>query len=114
MVSGSAAGSGYEDLAEIAPRRFADAPARLRERRSRQAFTILCDNTDDHARNRAAFWDDTSGSDNGRVDNCCDTPPEAAPRGGNEQTPISIAAFLTNVMPPPRNPCDSNRTQGLL
>lgn len=47
----------YEDLAEIIRHRFTDAPATLRELFSRLVFNILCGNTDDHARNHAAFWD---------------------------------------------------------
>ena len=47
----------YEDLAELVRHRFADAPATLRELFSRLVFNILCGNTDDHARNHAAFWD---------------------------------------------------------
>jgi serine/threonine-protein kinase HipA len=47
----------YETLAEIIRHRFTDAPATLRELFSRLVFNILCGNTDDHARNHAAFWD---------------------------------------------------------
>ncbi|KAA3628429.1 MAG: type II toxin-antitoxin system HipA family toxin [Proteobacteria bacterium] len=47
----------YEDLAEIIRHRFADARTTLRELYSRLVFNILCGNTDDHARNHAAFWD---------------------------------------------------------
>jgi len=47
----------YETLAEIIRHRFTDAPAMLRELFSRLVFNILCGNTDDHARNHAAFWD---------------------------------------------------------
>jgi serine/threonine-protein kinase HipA len=47
----------YDDLAEIIRHRFADASATLRELYSRLVFNILCGNTDDHARNHAAFWD---------------------------------------------------------
>ncbi len=47
----------YEDLAEIIRHRFTDAPATLRELYSRLVFNVLCGNTDDHARNHAAFWD---------------------------------------------------------
>jgi len=47
----------YEDLAELIRHRFADASATLRELYSRLVFNILCGNTDDHARNHAAFWD---------------------------------------------------------
>jgi serine/threonine-protein kinase HipA len=47
----------YEDLAEIIRHKFTDAPASLRELFSRLVFNILSGNTDDHARNHAAFWD---------------------------------------------------------
>lgn len=47
----------YQDFAEIVRHRFADAPATLRELFARIVFNILCGNTDDHARNHAAFWD---------------------------------------------------------
>jgi serine/threonine-protein kinase HipA len=46
----------YEDLAEIIRHRFKSAPATLKELFSRLVFNILCGNTDDHARNHAAFW----------------------------------------------------------
>ena len=47
----------YETLAEIIRHRFAEPTASLRELFSRLVFNILCGNTDDHARNHAAFWD---------------------------------------------------------
>lgn len=47
----------YETLAEIIRHRFAEPKATLRELFSRLVFNILCGNTDDHARNHAAFWD---------------------------------------------------------
>lgn len=50
----------YETLAEIIRHRFTNPKATLRELFSRLAFNILCGNTDDHARNHAAFWDGTS------------------------------------------------------
>jgi serine/threonine-protein kinase HipA len=46
----------YRDLCEIIRHKFADAPATLRELYSRLVFNILSGNTDDHARNHAAFW----------------------------------------------------------
>lgn len=52
-----AAYASYEKLAEIIRHRFVDAKATLRELYSRIVFNILCGNTDDHARNHAAFWD---------------------------------------------------------
>lgn len=47
----------YEDLAEIIRHRFTNPKATLEELFSRIVFNILCGNTDDHARNHAAFWD---------------------------------------------------------
>lgn len=47
----------YEQLAEIIRHRFAQPKATLRELFARLVFNILCGNTDDHARNHAAFWD---------------------------------------------------------
>lgn len=47
----------YEDLAEIIRHRFTNPRATLRELFGRICFNILCGNTDDHARNHAAFWD---------------------------------------------------------
>ncbi|RPH98060.1 MAG: type II toxin-antitoxin system HipA family toxin [Lysobacterales bacterium] len=47
----------YEDLAEIIRHRFTAPKATLRELYGRLVFNILCGNTDDHARNHAAFWD---------------------------------------------------------
>ena len=46
----------YETLAEIIRHRFADPKNTLKELFSRLTFNILCGNTDDHARNHAAFW----------------------------------------------------------
>ncbi len=47
----------YEIFAEIIRHRFKDSSVTLRELYSRLVFNILCSNTDDHARNHAAFWD---------------------------------------------------------
>lgn len=52
-----AAYASYEKLAEIIRHRFKDPKASLRELFARMVFNILCGNTDDHARNHAAFWD---------------------------------------------------------
>ncbi|WP_341685114.1 type II toxin-antitoxin system HipA family toxin [Limnohabitans sp.] len=52
-----AAYASYDKLAEIIRHRFVDAKATLRELFARIVFNILCGNTDDHARNHAAFWD---------------------------------------------------------
>ena len=47
----------YIDLAEIVRHRFTSAGPTLKELFARLIFNILCGNTDDHARNHAAFWD---------------------------------------------------------
>ncbi|WP_322098969.1 type II toxin-antitoxin system HipA family toxin [Fodinicurvata fenggangensis] len=47
----------YEDLAELIRHRFTDPDETLKELYGRLCFNILCGNTDDHARNHAAFWD---------------------------------------------------------
>lgn len=51
-----AAYASYEKLAEIIRHRFSEPKATLRELFSRIVFNILSGNTDDHARNHAAFW----------------------------------------------------------
>ena len=50
----------YEDLATEIRHRFAKPKDDLRELFSRIVFNILCGNTDDHARNHAAFWNGKS------------------------------------------------------
>jgi len=50
----------YETLSEIIRHRFTDPKHALKEMFSRLVFNILCGNTDDHARNHAAFWDGKS------------------------------------------------------
>ena len=47
----------YADLADIIRHRFTEPQTTLRELFSRIVFNILSGNTDDHARNHAAFWD---------------------------------------------------------
>jgi serine/threonine-protein kinase HipA len=47
----------YEDLAHRVRRDFSDPRRTLEELYGRMVFNILCGNTDDHARNHAAFWD---------------------------------------------------------
>lgn len=68
----------YEDLADIIRARFMDPRSTLRELFKRIAFNILCGNTDDHARNHAAFWDGDSLELTPAYDIC----PQ--PRAGNE------------------------------
>lgn len=50
----------YESFAEIIRHRFERPKDTLKELFSRLVFNILCGNTDDHARNHAAFWDGKS------------------------------------------------------
>lgn len=52
-----AAHASYEELAAIVRHRFTAPKTTLRELYGRMVFNILCGNTDDHARNHAAFWD---------------------------------------------------------
>lgn len=47
----------YDDLTDIIRHRFSSPKASLHELYGRLVFNILCGNTDDHARNHAAFWD---------------------------------------------------------
>lgn len=47
----------YQTLAELIRRGFARPRETLRELFGRLVFNVLCGNTDDHARNHAAFWD---------------------------------------------------------
>jgi serine/threonine-protein kinase HipA len=47
----------YEDLAELVRHNFTAPRETLRELYGRICFNVLCGNTDDHARNHAAFWD---------------------------------------------------------
>ena len=50
----------YQDLAEIVRTRFMKPKNTLRELFGRLVFNVLCGNTDDHARNHAAFWNGKS------------------------------------------------------
>ncbi len=68
----------YQDLAEIIRHRFTNPTGALRELFGRIVFNILCGNTDDHARNHAAFWDGKSLTLTPAYDVC----PQ--PRTGNE------------------------------
>lgn len=70
----------YAYLAEIIRHRFSAPTATLRELFARLVFNILCGNTDDHARNHAAFWDGQQLSLTPAYDIC----PQS--RSGNEAT----------------------------
>ena len=56
LVGMTARYASYEDLAEVVRHRFTEPNATLHELFGRMVFNILCGNTDDHARNHAAFW----------------------------------------------------------
>lgn len=47
----------YSELASVIRHRFSTPSGTLKELFKRIVFNILCGNTDDHARNHAAFWD---------------------------------------------------------
>lgn len=68
----------YVDLAEIVRTRFTDPLASLRELFGRMVFNVLAGNTDDHARNHAAFWD----GDHLALTSAYDICPQ--PRNGRE------------------------------
>ncbi len=68
----------YGDFAEIIRHNFTNAAETLKELFGRLVFNILCSNTDDHARNHAAFWDGSTLSLTPAYDIC----PQA--RTGNE------------------------------
>lgn len=70
----------YEDLATIVRHRFAAPQDTLRELFSRLVFNILCGNSDDHARNHAAFWNGTDLALTPAYDIC----PQ--PRSGSESS----------------------------
>ena len=52
-----AAHASYEELADVVRARFTEPLETLRELFARMTFNVLVGNTDDHARNHAAFWD---------------------------------------------------------
>lgn len=70
----------YETLCEIIRHRFVSPKETLEELFKRLVFNVLSGNTDDHARNHAAFWNGNSLSLTSAYDIC----PQA--RSGNEAT----------------------------
>ncbi len=76
----------YEDLAQIIRARFANPKKTLHELYGRLVFNVLCGNTDDHARNHAAFWDGRELSLTPAYDIC----PQN--RSGNEATQAMLIA----------------------
>ncbi len=81
----------YEKLAEIIRHRFSEPKATLKELFSRLVFNILCGNTDDHARNHAAFWDGASLSLTPAYDIC----PQG--RTGNEASQSMLISGRNNL-----------------
>ena len=81
----------YETVAEIIRHRFTDPKDTLRELFSRLAFNILCDNTDDHARNHAAFWNGASLTLTPAYDIC----PQG--RTGNEASQAMLISGNNNL-----------------
>lgn len=74
----------YADLAQIVRERFTEARASLRELLARITFNILVGNSDDHARNHAAFWNGEWLTLTPAYDIC----PQ--PRGGGETSQAMI------------------------
>lgn len=74
----------YEVLAEVIRHRFEDPKQTLEELFARIVFNILCGNTDDHARNHAAFWNGKAL----RLTPAYDICPQ--PRTGHEATQAMI------------------------
>lgn len=81
----------YETLAEIIRRRFTRPKETLKELFSRLVFNILCGNTDDHARNHAAFWDGHTLSLTPAYDIC----PQG--RTGNEASQAMLISGRNNL-----------------
>lgn len=81
----------YETLAEIIRHRFSEPKNTLRELFSRLVFNILCGNTDDHARNHAAFWDGKTLTLTPAYDIC----PQG--RTGNEASQAMLISGTNNL-----------------
>lgn len=81
----------YENLAEIIRHRFTTPKDTLKELFSRLVFNILCGNTDDHARNHAAFWDGKYLSLTPAYDIC----PQG--RAGNEASQAMLISGTKNL-----------------
>ncbi|WP_245738949.1 type II toxin-antitoxin system HipA family toxin [Nitrosomonas marina] len=81
----------YETLAEIIRHRFTNPRTTLEELFSRLVFNILCGNTDDHARNHAAFWDGKTLSLTPAYDIC----PQG--RTGNEASQAMLISGNNNL-----------------
>lgn len=81
----------YEILAEIIRHRFSAPKSTLKELCSRLVFNILCGNTDDHARNHAAFWDSATLTLTSAYDIC----PQG--RAGNETSQTMLISGNNNL-----------------
>ena len=81
----------YETFAEIIRYRFTDPKESLKELFSRLVFNILCGNTDDHARNHAAFWNGKELSLTPAYDIC----PQG--RSGNEASQAMLISGNNNL-----------------
>ena len=81
----------YETLAQIIRHRFTDPKDNLRELFARLVFNVLSGNTDDHARNHAAFWDGKALMLTPAYDIC----PQG--RTGNEATQAMLIAGNNNL-----------------
>ena len=81
----------YETLAEIIRHRFSDPKGTLKELFSRLVFNILSGNTDDHARNHAAFWNGKELSLTPAYDIC----PQG--RAGNEASQAMLISANNNL-----------------
>lgn len=81
----------YENFAEIIRHRFSAPKATLRELFARLVFNVLSGNTDDHARNHAAFWDGKALSLTPAFDIC----PQG--RSGNEASQAMLISGNNNL-----------------
>ncbi|EYU17021.1 type II toxin-antitoxin system HipA family toxin [Photorhabdus aegyptia] len=81
----------YEKFAEIIRYSFTNPQKTLEELFSRLVFNILCGNTDDHARNHAAFWDGKNLSLTPAYDIC----PQG--RSGNEASQAMLIVGNKNL-----------------
>ncbi|KEQ17628.1 type II toxin-antitoxin system HipA family toxin [Endozoicomonas numazuensis] len=93
----------YEQLADLVRANFVNASDTLRELFGRITFNIICGNTDDHARNHAAFWDGNGYTLTPAYDIC----PQGRSgniasqamliRGGQRQSQLSICLKSANA-----------------
>ena len=81
----------YETLAEIIRHTFSAPKDTLKELFSRLVFNVLTGNTDDHARNHAAFWDGQSLTLTPAYDIC----PQG--RTGNEASQAMLIVGKNNL-----------------